>query len=134
MAKPKGKRSLTAAEAQHRARVRLKIINEEMNKVGIKPLTAYMPPAYLQALRAYEEGFHTEQNMVKTVIHSSTWLCVAVENFIKQAAESMSNSRVAQIYNSNEWVSPKDLRFGEVATNATNAIYEFEQKHERSLE
>lgn len=133
MAKPKGKRSLTAAEAQHRARVRLKIINEEMGKVGIKPMPTYMPPIYMQALRAHEAMFHKDGNFVKTVIHSTTWLCKAVEDFVKSQSELFPDSELATIYNSDEWVKSNDLGLDLVALNAAEAIYRFEKEHEKKL-
>lgn len=133
MAKPKGKRALTKAEAQHRARMRLKIINEKMAEAGIKPLATYMPPVYMQALRAHEAMFHPECNFVKTVIHSTTWLCVAVEEFVKSQAELFPDSELARIYNSREWVKANQLGLDNVALNANIAIYEFERDHARNI-
>jgi hypothetical protein len=132
--KPKGKRALTKAEQQQRVRARLRIINEEMDKIGLKPLSVHMPPIYLQAMRAYESGFQPNQNMIETVILSSGWICKIVEDFIKEEAERSPNSEVANIFNSPEWVNRSSIDFDLSARKAMKRIYDFEQQHEKGLE
>jgi hypothetical protein len=131
--KAKGKRALTNAEQQQRFRGRMRIINEELAKGGLKPMPVYMPPIYLQAMRAFESNFHSEQNMVKTVIHSSNWICKLVEEFIEQQSEIFPNSEFAKLYNSPEWVSRDSLHFDIIALNAQHAICEFEDQHQQGI-
>lgn len=133
MAKAKGKRALTKAEQQQRVRARVRIINEEMEKVGLKRMAAFMPPVYLQAMMAYEESFHTEQNLVKTLVYGSSWLCSAIEKFVKEGAEAMPDSKLAQLYHSDAWVSRDSIDFNSAVMNATVEICRFEDEHEKEL-
>ena len=131
--KPKGSRALTKAEQSQRVRARLRIINEELDKVGAKPTTVHMPPVYLQALRAYEAAFQSRPHMVEVVALTSGWICRILENFIKAEAEAEPDSELANIFNSDEWVSADSLDFQLAALNAKIAIYRFEQEHEKGL-
>lgn len=132
-AKPKGKRALTKAELQQRVRARVRIINEEMDKIGLKPMAVHMPPIYLQAMRAYESGFKSNQNMIETVILSSGWICKIVEDFIKEEAKQNPNSEVANIFNSPEWVNRSSIEFHLTALRAIKRVCDFEQQHEKGL-
>lgn len=131
--KPKGARALTKAEQQQRIRARLRIINEEMSNIGLKPLGIHMPPIYIKAMRAFEDELNSNPSIVKSVIYSSGWICRIVEDFVKRQAETIPNSEIAKIYNSPEWVSVDSINFDRAVSNANIAIYNFEQLHEAAI-
>lgn len=125
---PKGKKSMTGAERQARYKQRIDIITDELKQIGVKPMTTFIPPIYLEALRAYEDGFNARPNLVDAVVKGSGWLCLAIEQFILKQAEILPDSELAKIVDSPEWVNCKSLDFETAAMNAKLRIYEFEKE------
>ncbi|WP_157385782.1 hypothetical protein [Methylosarcina fibrata] len=125
---PKGKTSMSGAERQARHQRRVKIIAEELNEVGLKPVTVFVPEPYIQALRAFEAQFQAQPNIVDVTVHSSNWLCRIIEEFIEQQIGIHPDSEVAKIFHSGDWIHRESIDFEGAAMTAKRRIYEFEKE------
>jgi hypothetical protein len=124
---------LTAVEKTQRYRARLKIIAEELDRVGAKPVTVFMPPVYAEALRMLEANLQAQPNLVDVMVYSSSWLCRIVEQFIEKEVRLFPDSELAQLYHSERWRPKRSIDFLMASAHAKRRIYEFEQQHEKEL-
>jgi hypothetical protein len=131
--KPKGGRPLTATEKTQRYRARLKIIAEELDRVGAQPVTVFMPPVYAEALRMLEANLQAQPNLVDVMVYSSSWLCRIVEQFIEQEVGLFPDSELARLYHSERWTPKHSIDFLMASARAKQRIYELNQQYEKEL-
>jgi hypothetical protein len=131
--KAKGKRSLTKAEQQQRVRGRARILNAEMKKIGVHPITLYLPAIYLEVIETNQNNILGNHATFEAVISKSAQLCLIIEHYIKQLAEENPQSSLANTYYSTQWISSNSIDFHGAIRSAANEIGKFEQQHEKEI-
>ena len=131
--KAKGKRSLTNAEQQQRVRGRARIFNAEMNKIGVKPMTVYLPAIYLKVIDTNHNNIRGNYSTLEAVISNSAQLCLIIENYVKQLAEENPHSSLAKTYYSTQWITSNTIDFHGAMRSTANEIGKFEQQHEKEI-
>jgi len=131
--KPKGFRPLTAVEKTQRSRMRLKIIREELNSVGLAPNVVYLPKSYIKGIQEFENMFGGSNDSLEDFTLQSSWIAKAIYDFLKQNAETFPHTEFAKIVNSDDFIESSNLDYGIATLMARGRIREYEIQHEENL-
>ena len=132
--KPVATRALTPVEKTIRQQNIKRIIRKELENIGCRSINAHIPPSYLMALHKFEGIFKPASNTdtIQDTIKLSSWICKAIEGFIRVNSEIHPNSEMAKIFNSDLWPASNRIDFEGAEIYARIAIHNYiKEQNER---